>query len=331
MSKMMTSEHAPKGLVHALLLDGNGGAHKVEWQAIDALNAKQCYLWLHFDYSEPEAQKWITNHSGLTDIAVDGLLNNENRPTVLTRGENLLLILRGINLNPGSDPEDMVSVRIWTNGKLLISTRKRTLLSTLDVVSNLTNNSGSRNTSDLLIDWIDRIVGRMSDTVNLLEDNLLEIEEQLFSGDPKVLRSSLLQVRKQSIGIRRYIAPQREALNRLIAEPLAWLNDMDRLRMRSILDHQIRYVEDIDAAKERASMAQEELVSRVSEQLNKRSYVLTIVAAIFLPLGFFTGLMGVNVGGMPGINYPLAFWLVLGICFGIAALLWAVFYWRKWL
>ncbi|RVU29431.1 zinc transporter ZntB [Neptunomonas marina] len=325
------TEQAPKGLVHALLLDGKGGAENVDWQNIAALSLQQRSLWLHFDYSEPETQQWITLNSGLNDVAVEGLLNTENRPSVLTRGDNLLLTLRGVNLNPGADPEDMVSVRIWTNGKLLISTRKRTLLSTLDVVSSLKEGEGPKNTGQLLTEWIDRIVRRMSDTVNLLEDSLLEVEDQLFNGDPKALRSALLQARKQSIGIRRYIAPQREALNRLIAEPIAWLDDMDRLNLRSISDRQIRYIEDIDAAKERASMAQEELVSRVSEQMNNRSYVLTIVAAIFLPLGFFTGLMGINVGGMPGIESGQAFWVVLVICFLIAGLLWAIFYWRKWL
>ncbi len=223
-----------------------------------------------------------------------------------------------------------MSVRVWTNGKFLISTRKRVLLSTRDVLESLENQSGPCSTSELLISWVDRVISRMSETINLLEEDVSDIEEALFVSEPNELRTKLLRVRQQCIGIRRYIAPQREALNKLAFEPLAWLSEIDRLTLRSIADKQVRYVEDIDAIKERATMVKEELISRVSEQLNNRSYVLTVVAAIFLPLGFFTGLMGVNVGGMPGIESDFAFWLVVGICTGCTGLLGAYFYWKKW-
>ncbi|MGS0676360.1 zinc transporter ZntB [Shewanella sp. 125m-1] len=331
MLQMIDSEKEPKGLIHALKLDGKGGATTIAWREVLDVTPSQEHLWLHFDYDEPEAQQWIKDCSGLNEVAVDGLLSEGNRPHVLTRGENLLIILRGVNLNPGAEPEDMVSVRIWTNGRVLISTRKRILLSTGDLTSDLAEHVGPKDIAALLVSWIERIVRRTTDTVDLLEDDLLTVEDELFLGEPKDIRSALLRVRKQSIGIRRYIAPQREALNRLISEPLSWLNELDRLNLRSIAERQIRHIEDIDAVKERASMAHDELASKVADDLNQRSYVLTIVAAVFLPLGFFTGLMGINVGGMPGVEYKLAFWIVVGMCTGIMGLLLGLFYWRKWL
>ena len=45
----------------------------------------------------------------------------------------------------------------------------------------------------------------------------------------------------------------------------------------------------------------------MSEQLNSRMYVLSIVAAMFLPLGFLTGLVGINLGGIPGSESPFGF------------------------
>ena len=55
------------------------------------------------------------------------------------------------------------------------------------------------------------------------------------------------------------------------------------------------------------AVIQEELLSQLSEQLNQRTYVLSVVAAIFLPLGFLTGLLGINVGGIPGAESPYGF------------------------
>jgi zinc transporter len=77
-------------------------------------------------------------------------------------------------------------------------------------------------------------------------------------------------------------------------------------------------------------VAQESLASLMAEQTNQRMFLLSIVAAIFLPLSFVTGLLGINVGGIPGTDYPGAFLLVvLRLCV-LGGLLWWYFHTRKW-
>ena len=97
----------------------------------------------------------------------------------------------------------------------------------------------------------------------------------------------------------------------------ATLAEMDRLRLREAADATTRYVEDLDVVRERAAMVHEELVSRLSEQMDGRMYVLSIVAALFLPLGFLTGLLGVNVGGIPGAESPWGFAIVCSAMLGL--------------
>ena len=78
-------------------------------------------------------------------------------------------------------------------------------------------------------------------------------------------------------------------------------------------------------------MTQEELVNRLSEQMNARMYVLSIVAAVFLPLGFLTGLLGINVGGIPGTEYKWGFVLVCVLIGVLAALQLWFFKRKKWM
>ena len=113
------------------------------------------------------------------------------------------------------------------------------------------------------------------------------------------------------------------ALGHLIEHRLPWLDQGERLRLREMADRITRYVEELETARERTLLVQDELSSRLSEQMNKTMYVLTIVATIFLPLGFVTGLLGVNLGGIPGTDEPLAFILLcLGLLgFGLLELL----------
>jgi zinc transporter len=60
-------------------------------------------------------------------------------------------------------------------------------------------------------------------------------------------------------------------------------------------------------------------------------YVLSVVAAIFLPLGFFTGLLGINVGGIPGAENPTAFLMFILLLIVLVIIQIAVFKWQKWL
>lgn len=322
---------APAGLLHAKLLDGQGGARDASWAEVIDWTSDQGCLWLHFDFEEEAAREWLVNDSGLNDIASSALVAEDTRPRAINRGDNLLLALRGVNLNPGKQPDDMVSVRLWSNGQRIISTRKYSLQSTEDLLDDLDDGVGPSDAVSLLLAWIDRITWRMSGTVDNLEEQVDELEEQVVAGDTGSMRTDLTALRRQCISLRRYLAPQREAMNRLASEPIGWIGELNRLRLREINDRLIRHIEDIDAVRERTAAAQDELLTQVSEEMNRRSYVFTVVATIFLPLGFFTGLMGINVGGMPGVDDEGAFWIVVGLCVALMGGLAALFRWNRWL
>lgn len=327
----MNTSQPPEGLIHALLLDGSGGASPLGWENVNAWTPEQGCLWLHFNFEHPGVEEWLRRGSNLNELAVDALISEETRPRAIALGDELLLALRGVNLNPGSDPEDMVSIRLWTDGKRVISSRRRRLLSAMDVVGRIEAGEGPVDAGELLVDLTDRIVRRMSDTVDDFEDEVMALEDRVLSGGASTLRYDLALLRKQTIALRRYLAPQREALNRLVMEKLSWLTGSYQMQLREISDRLVRHIEDIDAVRERAALAQEELLSLASDQMNERMYVLSMVAAVFLPLGFFTGLMGINVGGMPGVESNEAFWVVVALCVAVMLVLAVVFRWKRWL
>jgi zinc transporter len=326
-----TGEATADGLIHALLLDGRGGCRDYSWDDIASWTAEQGPLWLHFDYEKPGAQQWLEHQSGLNDIAYKALVSPETRPRAINRGNNLLITLRGINMNPGQEPDDMVSLRIWTDGNRLISTRRRRLYSTTDVLEALNAGNGPKTTVELLVVWTERITERMTETIDDFEDRVLGIEERLLSGESAGLRMELATLRKQIISVRRYLAPQREAMNRLINENLSWIDELNRLRLREVMDRLMRHIEDMDETRDRAVLAQEELANRIAEQMNARSYMFTVAAVIFLPLGFLTGLLGINVGGMPGVDSDAAFWIVVALCAVVGLALTLVFRLQRWL
>jgi zinc transporter len=308
---------AEQGLIVAYVLDGRGGGREIGWQAVRAWKPSDGLLWIHLDYSQPAAQAWVREESGVDHVVAESLLLEDVRPRSLVTKEGLMVVLRGVNLNPGQHREDMVALRMWIEDKRVITLRRRRLLSIDDLRERIDHQLGPVSPGTFLVDVADRIVGRMANVISDVEDMVDRLDEQVATGQSRELRTQIADVRRQAILLRRYLAPQRDAMSRLHSEPVEWLDDAQRMRLREIADRTMRYVEDLDAARDRAGVGQEELAGRMAEQMNSRMYLLSIVAALFLPLGFVTGLLGVNVAGIPGTEHPLAF---AAVCFMLIAL-----------
>ncbi len=319
------------GLVAAYLLDGKGGGHEIGWEEIAQWSPEQGILWVHLDLAGLAARTWVAEQSGLDELEAEALLADETRPRSTVFDNGLLVILRGVNLNPGADPEDMVSIRLWVEKSRVISLRRRRLLSVDDLRKNISRGHGPATPADLLVDMANRLVARAADVVDGIDESVDELQEQVETGETRALRSALDDLRCEAIALRRYLAPQREAMNRLAMDRNPWLGDVERLRLREEADRVTRYVEDLDAARERAGVTQEELNSRLSEQMNNRMYILSLIAGIFLPISFVTGLLGVNVGGIPAAEKPWGFVAVSLLLLTIVGLQVVLFKRKHWL
>jgi len=319
------------GLIAAYILDGKGSGQKIGWNEIKSWSEDDGLLWIHLDYTFPDSEKWLFEESGLNELVISALTHDDPRPRSAVMKDGLLVMLRGVNLNPGADADDMVSLRFWMNDKRIITTRRRKLLSITDLIQSIEQGNGPVSTGDFLISIANRIVERMANVVDDIETKADLLEDQVLSAQSHQLRPQISELRREAIKLRRYLAPQREAMSRLYNERVQWLNDIDRMNLREIADNTTRYIEELDASRERAIVIQEELLSRISEQMDKRMYVLSMVAAIFLPLGFLTGLLGINVGGIPGAESKTAFYIFCGILIFITSAQIYVFKKLKWM
>lgn len=284
------------GLIFAYRLNGQGGGQDIGWSEIGKASPDDL-LWIHLNYRGAEVRRWLMEESGIDPLICEALLATETRPRVVAAGNGLLVILRGVNLAPGADPEDMVSLRMWIDGHRIVTMRYQHLMAIEDLRASIISGTGPTGTGSFLVEIANRLVERMGDVLSDLDDSVDSLEDQVLTAESYEIRPKLASLRRQAIGLRRYLAPQREVLARLQTERATWLSELDRVRLREVADRTTRYVEDLDAARDRAAVTQEELNSRLSEQMNNRMYVLAIVAGIFLPLGLLTGLLGINVGG----------------------------------
>jgi len=301
------------GLICAFVLDGEGGGRRLGWPEIESWRPEDGVLWVHSNRKGSVSSDWLRKRSGIPASVCETMLADESRPRVTRHGDALVVILRGVNLNPGADPDDMVGVRIWIDQGHIFTVRHRRLMAVNDVQIGLSEGRGPRNPGEFLVQVTDRLTDRISPVINDIEDRVDALEDVVLTEQSATLRSQLAHLRQETIALRRYLAPQRDAMMRLQAENTTWLDDIHRAFLHEISDRTTRFVEDLDAARERAAVTQDELSNRLSEQMNKTMYLLTVVAAVLLPPSLVAGLLGINVGGIPGSENHGAFAVVVAL------------------
>lgn len=319
----------PSCFLWAYHVSAGGEAVPLSPSELSAQVPENGYLWVHLQSDMPDSAEFM-RRLALPQPVTDALMALETRPRALSMMEGALIYLRAINKNPDADPEDMVSLRLWLKGNLIVTARRkdRRLLSVAALREQFDAQQAPACPRTLLIELVGNIADRIHETVDAMDDTLVECETRDILN--KTDRQTLAALRRQAATMRRFLAPQRDALEALQRLP-GVLSQEQAFELREQSDRMTRYVEDLDLARERAMVLQDELRNRIADQQGVRMYVLSMVTAIFLPLSFLTGVFGMNVGGLPGTESQDAFTMLMAGMGVLAVFMLIAMLWKRWL
>jgi zinc transporter len=313
---------AQAGLRFACVLDGKGGCRDLDWDGIAAWKPGDGVLWVHLERDDPAAQAWVREKAGIDRFPAEALLAEETRPRVEDYDDALLATLRGVNRNEASDPLDLVPLHVWCDRNRVISLRDKDhyLMALRDIREALVAGKGPVRVGALFARIVDKLVKNLEPIIDDLSDEADRLDETLLDNPTHQCRGELSDMRRQSINLRRYLAPQREALLRLNVEDAPWLHKRDKIRLRETTDKVMRHLENLDAIRDRTTILHEDLAAQIAEEQSRASNRLTLVAAMLLPPSVFAGMLGANVEGIPFKDSPWAFaavWVILLLMFPI--------------
>ena len=302
-------------------LDGKGGMIPI---AEDEVIQCEQPCWLHLNYTHRKSAEWLQSTSQIPDAVRDALAGDSMRPRVSRLGDGFMIVLRSVNHNSDARRDQLVVMRVFINDKLIVSTRRRKVSAVDEVLTDLQNGNGPIDCGSWLVDICDALTDHTSEFIEDLHDKIIELEDALL--DQRMpARGELGLLRKQLIVMRRYMAPQRDVYARLASEKLAWMDDTERRRMQEIADRLGRGLDDLDAGVARTAILADEVASAMAESMNRRTYTMSLMAMIFLPATFLTGLFGVNLGGIPGGEWRYGFsifcLLLVALAVGVAGYL----------
>lgn len=315
------------GLRFAIMLDGHGGCRTLDMAQACGWKPADGIVWFHFERDHPAAAEWINTKGGFDPLVAEALLAEDSRPRVEPVNDGLLIILRGVCATPPEEAQepsediDLVPLHIWVDEHRLVTLRDsgHYITALRDIRQALEKGKGPRQTGELLALVSDKLVRDLEPVLDGMDEEVDELDELIFQGEASEVRQRLKLLRRRSVQLRRYLAPQRDALNRIEHDDAPWLKERDKLRLREVIDKLMRFIEYLDAIRDRTSILHDDLSTVIGERIAHSSNRLAALAALLLPPSVVAGLFGMNVGGIPGVNDTWAFVIIVGFVAMISA------------
>lgn len=293
------------------------GPHKVTREEATAALGAAPFVWVHFDQCDEATEAWLNQHGNLPPLIVSAMLATETRPRLELLDDGGLLNLRGLGDTDEHNPDHLSSVRVWVaKGRAFSVTRRD--LSAMDKVEAALCAGKVKDPGDFVAKLAGAITTELDPDVSDLGDTLDDCEEHVGTRAIMSMRSTIAETRSRAIAYRRFLAPQRTAIERLAQIEGDWLAEDDRMHINEAADRAARMVEELEAIRERSALLHEQLTDLRAETIDTRALLVSVVALIFLPLTFLTGLLGMNVDGIPYAHEPWAFWGVVGVCLALS-------------
>ncbi len=316
------------GLLYSACIGTDGANMPMDVNGIPAYRPEEHYYWLHMCASHEDTRTYLEQHTKLDDLIIDALLAEDTRPRTLGRQEGTLLVLRAMNFTSGGKPEDMISLRLWVEPGMVLTTRLRDAKAIEDLKTMIAENDAPKRAGKFVTAITDRVYSRMEPVLDDLEDDTAKLEEQIAKKEIEHASENASPLRIKATILRRHIVPQHAALTNLIRIRPEWLKDEDVEQLLESEDQITRYVESLNDIRDRLIILNDEISRQNDQRMSATNYLFALAATIFLPLTFITGLLGVNVAGIPGMENDSAFATLVAFCF-VAVVIQVAFFRRK--
>jgi magnesium transporter len=290
------------------------------------------FFWLDLDAPGREEIAKLGEIFGFHPLALEDTEHFGQRPKLDDYGDYVFLVFYGAWQHRDNDPDPLREVNMFISGHYVI-TIHRDPLPPFDKEREELDGRTLHSEQFLLYRILDTLVDSFFPLLGDMDEEIDELESALLANPTETQLQRLFALKRQLVAMRKVITPQRDLFANsvdMIAE-LPGLELDERDYFRDIYDHLIRISDLIDSYRDLLSGATDLYLSTVSNRQNDVMKQLTVIATIFLPLGFITGFFGQNFSFLVThlLTGELTFWLVgvgsmVATCLGLL-----VFFRRK--
>jgi len=291
-------------------------------------------LWVDIEDATDEDAKLLSDVFCFHPLAVaDCISKNIHPPKIDDFDDYLFIIVHGVNYNIESDVEETTELALFLNRNYVVTSHSvpmRTVTSMFNRVQ--ADVRPMRRGADFLAhDLIDALVDNIMPTIEEMDEKSDKLEAEALHDPKRQTLTSIMHLKRSILALTRVILPQREIVNSLSRGDHSLISEAAQIYYRNIYDHLVRIEILTQGLRDMAESVLSTYLSSVSNRMNEVMKVLSIVAAIFLPLALLAGIYGMNFANMPELQWRYGYFTIL-IAMAVIAISLAVYFRRrKWL
>jgi zinc transporter len=278
--------------------------------------------WFDIDIADDADRQWLMAWQEISEQTRTALLEPVRFSHYKQVPDGTLLSIRTLRPGPTEDLTDLADLKLLIGPIRAITVRSGTVAVVDDLRQNLSSDRSLVTAMDLLGFMVSGMTNRMEPVISDLTQDIDDVEDALLDGGSVPHSQTLSEFRRRIFRTRRQVNSAQQVLAPMTTDPALALDANDRETLVRASQHVTRHLNGLEEYRTRVQMLEDQVEAQRSETMTRSSLNLTIVATVFLPLTFITGLLGMNVAGIPDQHNPYGFWLVTGLSFIISLLAW---------
>jgi len=281
-----------------------------------------------------EVLEKLGNRFGVHPLALEDILNTEQRPKIEDYGDDLFIVVKLLSSNEERDEIEAEQISLILRPNAILSFQEREGDDFSSVKERLRAGKGrlrkmgadylAYTLLDIVVDQYFVVLERLGERIEVLEGRLL--------ADPGTATLQKIQnLKKEMLLLRKWIWPLREVISSLERGEFPGVQESTRIYLRDVYDHTIQVMDTIEIYRDMLSGMLDIYLSSLNNRMNAVMKVLTIIATIFMPLTFLAGVYGMNFKHMPELDWPWGYPIILIFMAVVAILMLTLFRLKKWL
>ena len=287
--------------------------------------------WIDIDISDMEDREWLTSWDEVDEQTRTYLLE----PVRFSRREHLadgmflgVQALKADNTDDAGDADHLVDLKLLLGKSRVVTVRSGEVKAVEEIRRNLRSGRNLRTPVDLLVFMVAGLTRRMENIIFNISRDTDAIEDQLLDEGSVPSVESIQELQRRIFRTRRLLNSVKLVLAPIATDPVLALDAGDSRTLNNSSDHVAQLIEGLEDCRARIQMLQDQIEAEHSATMSRSSLNLSIVATVFLPLTFVTGLLGMNVSGIPEAHNPWGFWTICIISIVIANIAWLMLHRR---
>lgn len=294
---------------------------------------EKAFAWIGLHEPTPEEFEVVRREFDLHELAVEDAIKAHQRPKLERYDDSLLLVLKTARYDDVEEAVVLGEILLFLGPGFIVIVRHGEASQLREVRRNLENRPEflALGPSAVVYAVVDRVVDDYAPVVNGVEQDIEQVEEQVFSSERNNPAERIYYLKREVLEFRRATAPLLTPLSQLASHPLPHVHPDSRQYFRDAYDHLVRVSEQVDGFRDLLTSVLEANLTQVSVRQNEDMRRISAWVAIAVVPTMIAGIYGMNFEYMPELDSRFGYPAVMGFMILICSALYIFFRRRGWL